>query len=42
VQTSLLFDVNQDGVFDFLDVDLIMRYLQKKNSLKILCLMITE
>jgi hypothetical protein len=30
VQTSLLFDVNQDGVFDFNDVDLIMRYLQKK------------
>ena len=30
VQTSLLFDVNQDGVFDFLDVDLIMRYLRKK------------
>jgi hypothetical protein len=30
VQISLLFDVNQDGVFDFLDVDLIMRYLQNK------------
>jgi hypothetical protein len=30
VKTELLFDVNQDGVFDFLDVDLIMRYLQKK------------
>jgi hypothetical protein len=30
VQTSLLFDVNQDGVFDFMDVDLIMRYLQKR------------
>ncbi len=30
VQSSLLFDVNQDGVFDFLDVDLIMRYLQKR------------
>jgi hypothetical protein len=25
-----LFDVNQDGIFDFLDVDLIMRYLQKR------------
>jgi hypothetical protein len=30
VQSSLLFDVNQDGIFDFLDVDLIMRYLQKR------------
>ena len=30
VQTKLLFDVNQDGKFDFLDVDLIMRYLYKK------------
>ena len=30
VQSSLLFDVNQDGVFDFNDVDLIMRYLQKR------------
>jgi hypothetical protein len=30
IQSSLLFDVNQDGVFDFNDVDLIMRYLQKK------------
>lgn len=29
-QQTLLFDVNQDGVFDFMDVDLIMRYLQKK------------
>jgi hypothetical protein len=26
----LLFDVNQDGVFDFVDLDLIMRYLHKK------------
>ena len=30
VQNPLLFDVNQDGVFDFADVDLIMRYLSKK------------
>lgn len=30
VQNKLLFDVNQDGKFDFLDVDLIMRYLYKK------------
>lgn len=30
VKTPLAFDVNQDGVFDFLDVDLIMRFLTKK------------
>lgn len=30
VQNKLVFDVNQDGKFDFLDVDLIMRYLYKK------------
>jgi hypothetical protein len=30
VQNALLFDVNQDGVFDFADLDLIMRYLNKK------------
>jgi hypothetical protein len=30
VQNRLIFDVNQDGKFDFLDVDLIMRYLYKK------------
>ena len=30
VKTTLLFDVNQDGVFDYNDVDLIMRYLQKR------------
>jgi hypothetical protein len=30
IQNTLLFDVNQDGIFDFMDVDLIMRYLQKK------------
>lgn len=30
IQNKLLFDVNQDGKFDFLDVDLIMRYLYKK------------
>lgn len=30
IQNSLLFDVNQDGVFDFADLDLIMRYLNKK------------
>lgn len=30
VKTPLLFDVNQDGVFDFTDVDLIMRFLQKR------------
>ncbi len=30
IPNNLLFDVNQDGKFDFLDVDLIMRYLYKK------------
>lgn len=30
IKNSLEFDVNQDGVFDHKDVDLIMRYLQKK------------
>lgn len=30
VQNKLMFDVNRDGKFDFLDVDLIMRYLYKK------------
>ncbi len=30
IQNPLMFDVNQDGVFDYLDVDLIMRYLQRK------------
>ena len=30
IKTPLLFDVNQDGVFDFNDVDLIMRYLLRK------------
>jgi hypothetical protein len=30
VESNLKFDVNRDGVFDFLDVDLIMRYLHKK------------
>ena len=30
LQNPLAFDVNQDGVFDYLDVDLIMRYLQMK------------
>ena len=30
IQNTLLFDVNQDGVFDFTDLDLIMRYLNKK------------
>jgi len=30
IQSSLVFDVNQDGIFDFMDVDLIMRYLQNK------------
>jgi len=30
VKTPLMFDVNQDGVFDFLDVDLIMRFFQKR------------
>lgn len=30
VQNPLAFDVNQDGVFDYLDVDLVMRYLRNK------------
>lgn len=30
VNSPLLFDVNQDGVVDYADVDLIMRYLQHK------------
>ncbi len=30
ISNPLLFDVNQDGAFDFSDVDLIMRYLNKK------------
>jgi hypothetical protein len=30
VDNSLLFDVNQDGVFDLDDINLIMRYLEKK------------
>jgi hypothetical protein len=30
VQNPLAFDVNQDGVFDYQDVDLIMRYLKRK------------
>ena len=30
VQNPLAFDVNQDGVFDYMDVDLIMRYLKRK------------
>ena len=30
INNSLLFDVNQDGIFDFADLDLIMRYLVKK------------
>lgn len=30
VRIPLAFDVNQDGVFDFLDVDLIMRFLTKR------------
>lgn len=30
VQNKMVFDVNRDGKFDFLDVDLIMRYLYKK------------
>lgn len=30
VKNPLIFDVNQDGIFDYQDVDLIMRYLQKK------------
>ena len=30
VNSPLLFDVNQDGVFDYADLDLIMRYLQHK------------
>jgi hypothetical protein len=29
-QNSLLFDVNEDGVVDYKDVDLVMRYLQYK------------
>jgi hypothetical protein len=29
-KSDLLFDVNRDGVFDFMDVDLIMRYLFRK------------
>ena len=30
IQSRLMFDVNQDGVFDYLDIDLIMRYLKRK------------
>ena len=30
IQNPLLFDVNQDGIFDFTDLDLIMRYLNRK------------
>jgi hypothetical protein len=30
ISNPLLFDVNQDGVFDLYDVDFIMRYLNKK------------
>jgi hypothetical protein len=30
INNSLLFDVNQDGKFDFHDVDLIMRFLHRK------------
>ncbi len=33
VNNPLAFDVNQDGVFDIYDIDLIMRYLQKKKFL---------
>ena len=34
IQNQLVFDVNRDGVFDYLDVDLIMRYLQSKKFYK--------